>query len=113
MPLVPRGKVGGARQRYFAHPPGMALPGGCPTPESAWHWETKHRLARWAMAQRAAARIEARAADGRRRSDVFVALPGGQLMALEVQFSPITDAEVLPAARITCAPDHRGVGVAR
>jgi hypothetical protein len=47
------------------------------------------------MAQGAAARIEARAADGRRRSDVSLALPGGQPMALEVQFGPITDAEVL------------------
>ena len=26
----------------------MAPPGGHRSPESAWHWESKHRLARWA-----------------------------------------------------------------
>lgn len=95
VPLVPRGRVGGARQSHFAHPPGMAPPGGHRNPESAWHWEVKHRLARWATAQGAAAQVEARTADGRRRSDVSVILPGGRMLAVEVQHSPVTDAEVL------------------
>jgi len=106
VPLVPRGKVGGVRRRYFAHPPGMAPPGGHHAPEGAWHWAVKHQLARWAKAQGAAARVEARAADGRRRSDVSVTLPGGQMLALEVQFSPITDGEIL-ARRA----DYLGAGI--
>jgi hypothetical protein len=32
--LVPKGKEGGARCRHFAHPPGMAPPGGRHNPES-------------------------------------------------------------------------------
>ena len=95
VPLVPRGKVGGARQPHFAHPPGMAPPGARHSPESAWHSQTKHRMRRWAMAQGAAARIEARTADGRRRTDVSVSLPGGSTLAVEVQFSSITDAEIV------------------
>jgi hypothetical protein len=95
VPLVPRGKVGGARQPHFAHPPGMAPPGGHHSSESAWHSQTKHRLERWAIAQGAAARIEARTADGRRRTDVSVSLPGGLALAVEVQFSSVTDAEIL------------------
>jgi Competence protein CoiA-like family len=94
VPLVPRGKVGGARQPHFAHPPGMAPPGGHHSSESAWHSQTKRRLERWAVAQGAAARIEARTADGRRRTDVSVTLPGGPTLAVEVQFSSITDAEI-------------------
>ena len=95
VPLIPRGKVGGARQPHFAHPPGMAPPDGHRSPESAWHSQTKRRLERWAIAQGAAARIEARTADGRRRTDVSVTLPGGPTLAVEVQFSSITDAEIL------------------
>jgi hypothetical protein len=95
VPLVPRGRVGGARQPHFAHPPGMAPPGGHRNRESAWHWEAKHRLARWAITRGAVARVEARTADGRRRSDVSITLPGGRLLAVEVQHSPVTDAEVL------------------
>lgn len=95
VPLVPRGKVGGARQPHFAHPPGMAPPGGHHSSESAWHSQTKHRLERWAIAQGAAARIEARTADGRRRTDVSVSLPGCLALAVEVQFSSVTDAEIL------------------
>lgn len=43
VPLVPRGRIGGVRQRHFAHPPGMA-PAGGHSPVTAWHWEVKHRL---------------------------------------------------------------------
>jgi hypothetical protein len=34
VPLVPKGREGGARRQHFAHPPGMAPPGGrhCPVP---------------------------------------------------------------------------------
>jgi hypothetical protein len=32
--LVPKGREGGARQQHFAHPPGMAPPGGQHSPES-------------------------------------------------------------------------------
>jgi Competence protein CoiA-like family len=95
VPLVPRGKVGGARQPHFAHPPGMAPPDGHRSPESAWHSQTKRRLERWAIAQGAAARIEARTGDGRRRTDVSVTPPGGPTLAVEVQFSSITDAEII------------------
>jgi hypothetical protein len=52
-------------------------------------------LQRWAMAQGAAARIEARTADGRRRTDVSVSLPRGSTLAVEVQLSSITDAEIV------------------
>jgi hypothetical protein len=99
VPLVPRGRVGGARKPHFAHPPGMAPPGGHRNLESVWHWEAKHRLARWAIAQGAAARVEVWTADGRRRSDVSVTLPGGRVLAVEVQHSPVTDAEVLARRR--------------
>lgn len=59
VPLVPRGRIGGVRQRRFAHPPGMA-PAGGHSPETAWHWEAKHRLCRWAReAAGASARTEA------------------------------------------------------
>jgi hypothetical protein len=73
----------------------MAPSGGHRNPESAWHWEAKHRLARWATAQGAAAWVEARTADRRRRSDVSVTVPGGRMLAVEVQLSPVTDAEVV------------------
>jgi len=73
----------------------MAPPGGHYNPESTWHWEAKHRLARWAISQGADARVEAWTADGRRRSDVSITLPGGRSLAVEVQHSPVTDAEVL------------------
>ena len=95
VPLVPKGKEQGARQPHFAHPPGMAPAGGRHSPESEWHWQTKHRLCQWARSQGAAARVEVRTADGRRRSDVSVLLPGGEQLAIEVQYSPITDAEIL------------------
>ena len=94
VPLVPRGRIGGTRRRHFAHPPGMA-PAGGHSPETAWHWEVKHRLCRWARAAGADARVEAWTADGRRRSDVAVAFPGGARLAIEVQLGKITDSELL------------------
>jgi competence CoiA-like predicted nuclease len=37
--------------------------------------------------------VEAWTADGRRRSDVEVTMPGGGRLAIELQFSHVTDAE--------------------
>lgn len=91
--LVPKGREGGARQRHFAHPPGMAPPGGQHSPESLWHAEGKQAIRRWAAAQGYAARVEAWTADGRRRSDVEVIAPGGGRLAIELQRGEISDAE--------------------
>ena len=93
--LVPKGKEGGARCRHFAHPPGMAPPPGRHNPESLEHARGKQALRGWAMDQGFPARVEARTADGRRRSDVGVILPGGARVAIELQCSEITDAEWL------------------
>ncbi len=91
--LVPRGRVCGVRCRHFAHPPGMAPPGGRHNSESLDHSDGKQALRRWAAKQGFAARVEAWAADGRRRSDVEVIMPGGVRVAIELQCSKITDAE--------------------
>ena len=93
--LVPKGKEGGARCRHFAHPPGMAPPSGRHNPESLEHAHGKQVLRGWAMDQGFAARVQARTADGRRRSDLQVILPGGARIAIELQCSEITDAEWL------------------
>ena len=93
--LVPKGKEGGTRCRHFAHPPGMAPPRGRHNPESLEHAHGKQALRGWAMDQGFTARVEARTADGRRRSDVEVILPGGARVAIELQCSEITDAEWL------------------
>jgi competence protein CoiA-like protein len=95
VPLVPRGRIGGVRRRHFAHPPGMA-PAWGHSPETAWHWEVKHRLCRWVRESAgASARVETWTADGRRRSDVAVTFPGGARMAIEVQLRVMTDTELL------------------
>ena len=44
-PWCPGGGSGG-RRKHFAHSPGMA-PVGAHSPETAWHWDVKHRLCRW------------------------------------------------------------------
>jgi hypothetical protein len=93
--LVPKGRKGGARRAHFAHPPGMAPPGGRHNPETLWHAEGKQLLRQWAQKQGAAAQVEAWTDDGRRRSDVAITLPGGDRLALEVQLGDITDAEWL------------------
>ena len=93
--LVPKGKEEGARCQHFAHPPGMAPPSGRHYPESLQHAHGKQALRRWAIEQGFTARVEARTADGRRRSDVEVILPGGARVAIELQCSEITDAEWL------------------
>jgi Competence protein CoiA-like family len=93
--LVPKGKEEGARCQHFAHPPGMAPPSGRHHPESLEHAHGKQELRRWAIEQGFMARVEARTADGRRRSDVEVILPGGARVAIELQCSEITDAEWL------------------
>ena len=93
--LVPKGRKGGARRAHFAHPPGMAPPGGRHNPETLWHAEGKQLLRQWAQKQGAAAQVEAWTGDGRRRSDVAITVPGGGRLALEVQLGDITDAEWL------------------
>jgi len=93
--LVPKGKEEGACCQHFAHPPGMAPPGGRHNPESLEHAHGKQALRRWAIEQGFTARVEARTADGRRRSDVEVILPGSARVAIELQCSEITDAEWL------------------
>jgi hypothetical protein len=80
--LVPKGREGGARHQHFAHPPGMVPPGGQHSPESRWHAGGKHAIREWAEAQGFTARAEARTADGRRRSDVELILPGGHRLAI-------------------------------
>jgi hypothetical protein len=95
VPLVPKGKIGGVRRAHFAHPPGMA-PAAGHSLETAWHWEVKHRLCRWASEiTGTTARVEAWTADMRRRSDVAVTFPGGAKLAIEVQQGSITDTEIL------------------
>ncbi|MGD0639045.1 MAG: hypothetical protein ABSA72_13505, partial [Nitrososphaerales archaeon] len=47
----------------------------------------------WVTDQGFTARVEAWTADGRRRSDVEVILPGGARLVIELQFTEITDAE--------------------
>jgi hypothetical protein len=71
----------------------MAPPGGRHNPESLDHSGGKQALRGWAANQGFAARVEAWTADGRRRSDVQVILPGGIRVAMELQCSKITDAE--------------------
>jgi hypothetical protein len=107
VPLVPRGRVGGIRRKHFAHPPGMA-PAGGHSPETAWHWEVKHRLCRWARESAgASAEVEAWMADGRRRSDVAVTFRNGVRLAIEVQLTGMTDTELLARRR-----DYARAGIA-
>jgi hypothetical protein len=91
--LVPKGREHGVQCQHFAHPPGMAPPGGKHHPESLWHANGKQALRRWATDQGFTARVEAWTAGGRRRSDVEIILPRGVRLAIELQFSEITDAE--------------------
>ena len=91
--LVPKGREGGARRQHFAHPPGMAPPGGQHSPESLWHAESKQAIREWAEAQGFTAWVEARTADGRRRSDVEIILPDGHHLAVELQRGELSDAE--------------------
>lgn len=91
--LVPKGREGGARQQHFAHPPGMVPPGGQHSPESLWHAESKQAIREWAEMRGFTARVEARTADGRRRSDVEVVMPAGHRLAIELQRVEISDAE--------------------
>ena len=111
--LVPKGKEGGARCRHFAHPPGMTPPQGRHNPESLEHAYGKQALRGWAADQGFPARVEAWTADGRRRSDVEVILPGGARVAIELQCSEITDAEWLDRHEdYVPGRDHRRVALA-
>lgn len=92
VPLIPKGRIGGARRHHFAHPPHMAPPGGH-HPETLWHLEAKNQLERWARSLPGVARVrQEQWTPGRaRRADVDVRLVDGSRLALEAQSSLITD----------------------
>jgi competence CoiA-like predicted nuclease len=71
----------------------MVPPGGQHSPESLWHAESKQAIREWAETRGLTARVEARTADGRRRSDVEVVMPAGHRLAIELQRVEISDAE--------------------
>jgi hypothetical protein len=92
VPLVVRGRLGGQVRTHFAHPPGQA-PAAGHHPESVWHLNSKHTMARWARAQPgvAAVHIEQWTPQRERRADVLVTLTHGARLALEVQKDLLTD----------------------
>ncbi|MFJ5635049.1 competence protein CoiA family protein [Streptomyces goshikiensis] len=92
VPLIPRGRIGGARRHHFAHPPHMAPPGGH-HPETLWHLEAKAQLERWArsLPNVTEVRQEQWIPGRERRADVHVRLADGSRLALEAQSSLITD----------------------
>ncbi|MDF3302951.1 competence protein CoiA family protein [Streptomyces tropicalis] len=92
VPLIPRGRIGGARRHHFAHPPHMAPPGGH-HPETLWHLEAKAQLERWArsLPDVTEVRQEQWIPGRERRADVHVRLADGSRLALEAQSSLITD----------------------
>ncbi|MEV0580934.1 competence protein CoiA family protein [Streptomyces sp. NPDC050392] len=92
VPLLARGRIGGLVRSHFAHPAGMAPPGGHHR-ETVWHINAKHRLARWAASQPNVARVrmEQWTEERNRRADVHVVLDDGAALALEAQRELITD----------------------
>ncbi len=97
--LVPKGRDCGRRRSHFAHPPGLAPPGGH-APETVWHHTVKHRLRALAdQAGAASARVEEYTPDGRRRSDVAITMTHGVQIAIEVQQGEIRDGECLDRQR--------------
>lgn len=96
VPLVVKFVLGGARRAHFAHPPGQG-PAGGHGPETVWHVEGKHLLARWAagLPQVGVAIPEQYTADRKRRADVSIRFTAGDQMALELQSRPIVDPDWL------------------
>ncbi|MDX2970971.1 competence protein CoiA family protein [Kribbella solani] len=92
VPLIVKGRIGGARRHHFSHPPHEAPVGGH-GPESWWHAEAKQLIATWARSQPDVAKvsIEHWTPDRRRRTDVQVTLRTGERLAIEVQQQPLTD----------------------
>ncbi|MFD5344278.1 competence protein CoiA family protein [Streptomyces anulatus] len=92
VPLLARGRIGGLVRSHFAHPAGMAPPGGHHR-ETVWHINAKHRLARWAASHPNVARVrmEQWTEERNRRADVHVVLDDGAALALEAQRELITD----------------------
>ncbi|MCX4681742.1 competence protein CoiA [Streptomyces sp. NBC_01433] len=92
VPLIPKGKIGGARRHHFAHPPHMAPPGGH-RPETLWHLEAKAQLERWARSLPGVVQVrQEQWTPGReRRADVDVQLADKNRIALEAQSGLITD----------------------
>ncbi|MFF5019006.1 competence protein CoiA family protein [Streptomyces sp. NPDC001165] len=110
MPLVVRGRLGGQVRTHFAHPPGQA-PAAGHHPESVWHLNSKHALARWARTQPAVAavHIEQWTPQRERRADVLVTLIDGTRLDLEVQREPLTDAYFQARHHDYAAQDIRDV----
>jgi len=94
IPLVVRGRLGGQVRMHFAHPPGQAPLAGH-HPESVWHLNSKHVLARWAhdVPGVEAVQIEQWTPRRERRADVLVTLTDGSRVALEVQKELLTDGQ--------------------
>ncbi|MFD8028052.1 competence protein CoiA family protein [Streptomyces sp. NPDC059717] len=92
VPLLARGRIGGHVRPHFAHPAGTAPPGGH-NPETVWHINAKHRLARWAatLPNVSRVRLEQWTEQRNRRADVHVVLDDGARLALEAQRELITD----------------------
>jgi hypothetical protein len=96
VPLVVRGRIGGARRAHFAHPPYQAPVGGH-SPESVWHLTAKTTLAAWAARQPGVVRVDVECCtpDRSRRTDVRIQFEDGREVALEVQATPLTDQQWL------------------
>lgn len=92
VPLLVKGRTGGARRAHFAHPAGQSPIGGH-SPESLWHARAKQTIREWAQSQPnvSTVAIEAWTSNLRRRSDVQVTLQCGTKIAIEVQRQPLTD----------------------
>ena len=107
VPLLARGRLGGAVRPHFAHPAGMAPEGGH-HPETIWHIGTKHRLARWARSRDEVAEVllEKWTPDHDRRADVWVTLVDGSQLAFEAQRRVMADADWLDRHR-----DYASAGI--
>lgn len=107
VPLVVRGREGGERRPHFAHPAGRAPDGGH-APESVWHLEAKHQLARWARSRPNVAHVhvERWTPDLKRRADVEVRLTDETRLALEAQATRLSDPEWIARHR-----DYRAQGM--
>jgi hypothetical protein len=93
VPLVISGRVGGRKRRHFRHPPGTAHGGH--SPETIWHADGKHLIARWAIHQAGVAEVhvEWRTPDHRRRADVQLTMDSGARVVVELQSRLLTDGD--------------------
>ncbi|MFF2556787.1 competence protein CoiA family protein [Nocardia sp. NPDC058058] len=93
IPVVVKGRIGGERRPHFAHPPGRQPTRGEHEPESIWHLASKMTVAEWARTQPSVVNVhtEVWLPNRTRRCDVRVMFSDGQQLALEVQYSPLSD----------------------